>query len=60
MIAINQEKTDGEAKYICHGLPGIGTADLYAGDYNNCADCDLIIITAGCGRKPGESRLDLT
>ena len=60
LIDINQEKTDGEAKDIRHGLPGIGTADLYAGDYSDCADCDLIIITAGRGRKPGESRLDLT
>ncbi len=60
MIDINHEKTDGEAKDIRHGLPGIGTADLYAGDYADCADCDLIIITAGRGRKPGESRLDLT
>ena len=55
-----QEKTEGEAKDIRHGLPGIGTADLDAGDYSDCADCDLIIITAGRGRKPGENRLDLT
>lgn len=60
MIDINHEKTDGEAKDIRHGLPAMGTADLYAGDYADCADCDLIIITAGRGRKPGESRLDLT
>lgn len=60
MIDVNHKKTDGEAKDIRHGLPGIGTADLYAGDYNDCEDCDLIIITAGRGRKPGETRLDLT
>lgn len=60
MIDINQEKTDGEAKDIRHGLPGIGTADLYAGDYIDCEDCDLIIIAAGRGRKQGETRLDLT
>lgn len=60
LIDINQEKTDGEAKDIRHGLPSMGTADLYAGEYEDCADCDLIIITAGRGRKPGESRLDLT
>lgn len=60
MIDINQEKTDGEAKDIRHGLPAMGTADLYAGSYTDCADCDLIIITAGRGRKAGESRLDLT
>lgn len=60
LIDINQEKTDGEAKDIRHGIPAMGTADLYAGDYADCTDCDLIIITAGRGRKPGESRLDLT
>lgn len=60
LIDINHAKTDGEAKDIRHGLPTMGTADLYAGDYSDCADCDLIIITAGRGRKPGESRLDLT
>lgn len=60
LIDINMVKTDGEAKDIRHGLPGMGTADLYAGDYSDCEDCDLIIITAGRGRKPGESRLDLT
>jgi L-lactate dehydrogenase len=60
LIDINHEKTDGEAKDIRHGLPAMGTADLYAGEYSDCSDCDLIIITAGRGRKPGESRLDLT
>lgn len=60
MIDINYEKTEGEAKDIRHGLPAMGTADLYAGEYSDCADCDLIIITAGRGRKPGETRLDLT
>lgn len=60
LIDINHDKTDGEAKDIRHGLPAMGTADLYAGDYSDCEDCDLIIITAGRGRKPGESRLDLT
>lgn len=60
MIDINMGKTDGEAKDIRHGIPAMGTADLYAGDYSDCEDCDLIIITAGRGRRPGESRLDLT
>ena len=60
LIDVNVEKTEGEAKDIRHGLPGMGTADLYVGDYSNCVDCDMIIITAGRGRKPGETRLDLT
>jgi len=34
--------------------------NVYAGDYCDCADCDLIIVCAGRNRKPGETRLDLT
>lgn len=60
LIDINVQKTDGEAKDIRHGIPSMGTADLYAGDYSDVRDCDLIIITAGRGRRPRESRLDLT
>lgn len=60
LIDINREKAEGEAWDIRHGLPIMGTTDLYAGDYSDCADCDLIVITAGRGRKNGETRLDLT
>lgn len=59
LVDINKEKCAGEALDIRHGLSGMGTADLYAGEYSDCADCDLIIVTAGRNRKPGESRLDL-
>ncbi len=54
-----REKAIGEAWDIRHGLPIMGTADLYAGDYSDCRDCDLIIITAGRNRRQGESRMDL-
>lgn len=60
LIDINQEKIEGEAKDIRHGIPIMGTADLYPGNYSDCENCDLIIITAGRGRKPGETRLDMT
>lgn len=60
LIDIDYQKAEGEAKDIRHGIPFLGTADLYAGDYSDCKDCDLIIITAGRGRMVGESRLDLT
>lgn len=60
LIDINEEKAHGEAKDIRHGLPFMDTTGIRVGDYNECADCDLIIISAGRGRKPGETRLDLT
>lgn len=60
LIDIDKNKAEGEANDIRHGIPGLGTTDVYAGDYSDCADCDLIIITAGRARKPGETRLDMT
>lgn len=60
LINRTKEKSLGEVKDIRHGIPSMGTADVYVGDYPDCTDCDLIIICAGRNRKPGESRLDLT
>ena len=62
IVIINRttEKVVGEVMDIRHGIPSMGTTDVYVGDYSDCADCDLIIICAGRNRKPGESRLDLT
>ena len=59
LIDINRSKADGEANDIRHGIPSMGIVDLYSGDYSECADSDLIIITTGRGRRPGETRLDL-
>ena len=61
LVLINRhpEKAIGEAKDIRHGIPGLGTANVYAGDFSDCVDCDLIILTVGRNRRPGESRLDL-
>lgn len=60
LIDSNYQKTVGEAKDIRHGLSSMGICDVRPGDFSDCVDCDLIIITAGRGRKAGESRLDLT
>ena len=59
IIDVNHEKAIGEAMDINHGLPFLGQMKIYAGDYSDCNDCDVIVITAGLGRKPGETRLDL-
>ena len=32
---------------------------IYAGDYDDLMDCSILVITAGAGQKPGETRLDL-
>lgn len=59
LIDIHEEKTIGEALDIQHGIPDMGISSVKAGNYEDCKDCDLIIITAGRNRKPGETRLDL-
>lgn len=59
LIDAIKDKCEGEAWDIRHGLSSMGTVDLYAGDYSDCKDCDLIIITAGRNRKNGETRLDM-
>jgi L-lactate dehydrogenase len=59
LIDVNKDKARGETLDISHGLPFLGPMELYAGDYSDIKDCDLIIITAGIPRKPGETRLDL-
>ncbi|MBA4603233.1 L-lactate dehydrogenase [Thermoactinomyces mirandus] len=59
LIDINKEKTIGDAMDLNHGIPFSSPMHIYAGDYSDCKDADLIVITAGANQKPGETRLDL-
>ncbi len=55
----NKKKAEGEAMDISHGLPFSRPMEIYAGDYCDLEGAQIIIITAGAGQKPGETRLDL-
>lgn len=60
LIDINQEKAIGEAMDISHGLPySKSSLKVKAGDYSDCKDADIVVITAGTAQKPGQSRLEL-
>ena len=59
LIDSNKAKAHGEAMDLSHGLPYAASMDIYAGSYDDIADCALIIITAGANQKPGETRLNL-
>lgn len=59
MIDINQEKSLGEALDIRQGIPFCNPASIYAGSYVDAENSDIIVITCGVARKPGQSRLDL-
>lgn len=59
LIDANKEKAEGEAMDISHGIPFARHMSVYAGSYDDITDAAIIVITAGAGQAPGESRLDL-
>ena len=59
MIDINTKKAMGEALDIRQGTPFCHSTSVYPGTYADAADSDIVIITSGVARKPGQSRLDL-
>lgn len=59
LIDINREKSEGEAMDLNHGVSFVKPMDIRIGDYSDCKDADIIIITAGPSIQPGETILDL-
>lgn len=59
LIDANKDKALGEALDMNHGLPFTGGVKIWAGDYSDCKDADIIVIAAGASQKPGETRIDL-
>ncbi len=59
LIDVDKDKAEGEAMDLNHGIPFAKPINIYAGDYSDLKDAGIIIITAGAGQKPGETRLDL-
>lgn len=59
LIDINGEKAMGEALDIRQGTPFCNPTIVYAGSYSDAKDSDIVVITSGVARKPGQSRLDL-
>lgn len=60
MIDINKKKVAGEAMDIIQGASFRDPIEVVAGDYADAADSDIVIITSGIARKPGQSRIELT
>lgn len=59
LIDINADLVAAEVADINQGFPFLSKTRIKSGTYDDCKDSDLIIVTAGLGRKVGESRLDL-
>ena len=60
LIDINKEKVEGEVMDIEQGTCFRSPVSLLAGDYADAKDSDIVIITSGIARKPGQTRIELT
>ncbi|WP_350342586.1 L-lactate dehydrogenase [Proteinivorax tanatarense] len=59
LVDVDGEKAKGEALDIVHGTGQLPNISVSSGGYQKTADSDIVIVTAGIPRKPGENRLDL-
>lgn len=60
LIDINKKKADGEVMDIIQGTSFRDPISVVSGDYADAKDSDIVIITSGIARKPGQTRLELT
>lgn len=59
LIDINNDKAKGEAMDIIQGTAFCPPVNIYAGDYASAKNADIVIVTLGMARKPGQTRIDL-
>ncbi len=60
LIDINKERAKGEAMDLNHGLAfSKSSMKIFAGEYEDCGDADIVVICAGVAQKNGETRLQL-
>lgn len=60
LIDVNKKRAEGEAMDLNHGLAfAPSNMKIFAGEYEDCEDADIVVICAGVAQKEGETRLDL-
>ncbi len=59
IIDVDEDRAKGAALDISHGTAFYSQVRVRQGGYEECADAQAIIVTAGVPRKPGQTRLDL-
>lgn len=59
MVDINAEKASGEVRDLRNSIRFLGrNVRVKTGTYTDCADADIVVITAGAPPKTGQTRLD--
>jgi len=59
LIDADRARAEGEMMDLNHGLPFVRPMRIIAGDYADLADADVIVVCAGIGQRPGQTRLEL-
>jgi len=59
LIDSNQKRSLGEAMDLNHGVSFLQPVRVYSGDFSDCKDADIVVITAGAKQLPQQTRLDL-
>ncbi len=60
LIDANEEKAKGEAMDLVHGMAfAPSNIEVRSGNYDECKDAQIVVITAGANQKSGETRLQL-
>ena len=59
LIDADTRRAEGEMMDLNHGLPFVRPMRIIAGDYADLADADVVVICAGIGQRPGQTRLEL-
>lgn len=60
LIDVNKKKVVGEVMDIVQGASFRDPISIVAGDYLDAVGSDIVIITSGIARKPGQTRIELT
>ena len=61
LIDVLKDKAIGEAMDLSDGIPcSPSHMTVKAGEYSDCGDADIVVITAGLNQKPGQTRLELS
>lgn len=59
LVDLDRRRAEGEAMDLMHAQGYVGRRRVRAGDYQDLAEAQIVIITAGVGQRPDEDRLSL-
>lgn len=59
LIDVNRQRAEGEAMDLSHGVPFASPTKIWAGEYSDCEDADIVVIAVDKGQRIKQSRLEL-